>query len=164
MPAPKPNPIKYLLALGDIEFSAIQGPTGWDESEQTTLPEHSIINGKQKIQFLGTDLIDLTLTLKISSVLTKTPVEWRIAALRAAQREGRIMSLRLGAGFFKGHFVIKNFSYRPGKMLPNGLMVWAEVTLALKEYVYPANLEIRPIGEAVVPASGQTPSTSKRGR
>jgi phage protein U len=157
-------PIKYLVALGDIEFSAIQGVTGWDQSEASSLPEHSVITGKQKLQFLGTDLIDLTLTLKLSAVLTKTPVEWRLAELKAAQKEGRVLPLRLGAGFFKGYFVIKNLTVKPGKMLSNGLMVWAEVTIGLREFVESKGLVRVPANRpGVVPSTGNTPITTQQG-
>ena len=161
----KPAPIKYLLALGDIEFSAIQGPTGWEESENTTLPEHSVILGKPRLQFFGTDLIDLTLTLKLAAPVTKTPVEWMLARLREAQRNGEILPLRLGAGFYKGRYVISKFSHNPGKMLPNGVLVWAEVTLGLKEYTDVAALTVTPVSRpAVIPATGSQPATTKKGK
>ncbi|MCV9878852.1 phage tail protein [Brenneria izbisi] len=118
--------------LGDIEFELI---TYWDGFESTfgvDYAEHSRIEGKPGLQFVGERLDEFRISLVFHSMYCTPDNE--LARLRRAMREHQALALVFGNGDYRGWFVVTavTASNQQTDASGNVMAMTAEVTL--REY------------------------------
>lgn len=135
--------------LGSIQFTPIKGFTGMSSTLETNFAEHALIEGKPKLQRIGTNLtaIEVTILLDISFCEPQSEIN----ALNSSRESAEVMPLIMGDGRFVGNFVIQTVSDTPMHSAGNGRVLQSEVTLSLLEYAN-ANSELSFASNAIAQA------------
>ncbi|RLM25329.1 hypothetical protein BIY29_07395 [Brenneria alni] len=139
--------------LGDIEFELI---TYWDGFESTfgvDYAEHSRIEGKPGLQFVGERLDEFRISLVFHSMYCTPDSE--LTRLRRAMREHQALALVFGNGDYRGWFVITavTASNQQTDASGNVMAMTAEVTL--REYTGdPKNPLPPPAIKSAIPGTG----------
>lgn len=118
--------------LGNIQFTPVKGFTSMSSSSETNLAEHALIEGKPKLQRIGTNLttIDISMMFDISFCDPQTEID----ALNSSRESAEVMPLIMGDGRFVGNFVIKTVSDTPMNSAADGKVLQSEVTVSLLEH------------------------------
>ncbi|MFE8103571.1 phage tail protein [Brenneria goodwinii] len=139
--------------LGDIEFELI---TYWDGFESTfgvDYAEHSRIEGKPGLQFVGEQLDEFRISLVFHSMYCTPDNE--LARLRRAMRAHQALALVFGNGDYRGWFVITavTASNQQTDASGNVMAMTAEVTL--REYIGDPKSPLAPPAiKSAVPGTG----------
>lgn len=118
--------------LGSIQFSAVKGFTGFSTTQETNIVEHALIEGKPKLQRLGTNLDTTELTMMFDSSFCVPQQE--LDALNSSRELGEVMPLIMGNGRFVGNYAIRSVSDNVLNTADDGTLLQAEVTVSLVEY------------------------------
>lgn len=118
--------------LGSIQFTTLKGFTGFSTTEETNIVEHALIEGKPKLQRLGTNLDAIELTMLFDAAFCTPQLE--IDSLNESREAGEILPLIMGNGRFVGNFVIKTVSSNVLHSADDGTILQAEVTASLLEH------------------------------
>ena len=146
-------------ALGDHTFELLTAPEELRVTDATEYAEGKRIGRKPLLQRVGEALQDLHLVAKLHRAFDSN-LELTLRALQDDRRQGTVLSLVIGqgdAGIYASDVVITRLEHRPIQYAA-GLLLAVEITITLKEFVAPEELEIstRPIPKAIV-KKGQTP-------
>lgn len=124
-----------LFQLGSMEFEGLNAPESMDSSGSANYAEHALIEGKPRLQRLGSKLDSVNMSLKIHRSFAIP--ENRISELQAARDNGEIMPLITGAGDVRGDFVITDVSVNYMRCADDGSIIEATIGVILKEYSTP---------------------------
>jgi phage protein U len=106
---------------------------------ETNFAEHALIEGKPKLQRIGTNLTAIEVSILLDVSFCEPQAE--IDALNSSRESAEVMPLIMGDGRFVGNFVIQTVSDTPMHSAGNGRVLQSEVTLSLLEYAN-ANSEL----------------------
>lgn len=118
--------------LGSIQFTPMKGFTGMASTLETNFAEHALIEGKPKLQRIGTNLTAIEVSILLDVAFCN--VQSEIDALNSSRESAEVMPLIMGDGRFVGTFVIKTVSDTPLHSSADGTVLQSEVTLALLEF------------------------------
>ncbi|MBK5145934.1 phage tail protein [Budviciaceae bacterium BWR-B9] len=135
--------MKTWAILGNFSFDIVSSPHSYGQRSATSWAEHSLIQGKPKLEFMGDELDEITLEVLFHNHLVKTETQLRL--LREAKARHEPMALVMGDGEYKGPHVITNLDTNINTTTAGGRTRSATVTLTLKEYT----------GEFTRPVSGE---------
>lgn len=121
--------------LGSIAFEGLKGFTQFSESRSTNLVEHARIEGKSRLQRVGSNLHDLTVTVMLHASFCNPEQEF--TALADACEAAEIMPLVLSNGVYVSDFVIEQLGREVQHSDPQGNIVSMTVSLTLKEAYNP---------------------------
>ena len=117
--------------LGDIKFQALYGPSTLDSSIEATIAEHPLIEGKPRLQRVGTGLETFDLTIKLHVTFCDPATE--IAKLRSYLESGEVLPFIGGDGTVYGTFVVKSLGRSVRQLSRIGKIVDAEISVSLLE-------------------------------
>jgi phage protein U len=124
--------------LGDIQFDLITYFDGFDSTFAAEYAEHSVIEGKPRLQYTGAALDEVRIRMAFHQAFCDPETE--LARLKDALASHGAMALVLGNGDYKGWFVLTEVSARAEQTNKTGTLVAAEVNVTLREFVGdPAN-------------------------
>lgn len=118
--------------LGNIQFSAVKGFTELTSTQETNLAEHALIEGKPKLQRVGTNLTTVELAMFFDVSFCNPQAE--IDALNDSRESAEIMPLIMGNGRYEGTFVIQSVEKTTVTTADDGTLLQAEVAVTLLEY------------------------------
>lgn len=121
--------------LGDIIYEAMVGFQTFDQVKEESYAEHALIDGKPKLQKIGSKLDTINLAIRIHAMFSNPELE--INKLITYMERGDILPLIMGTGRIIGDFVINTLNISNKQLTPDGGILWAELTLDLKEYASP---------------------------
>ncbi|MFE8048745.1 phage tail protein [Brenneria goodwinii] len=139
--------------LGDIEFELI---TYWDGFESTfgvDYAEHSRIEGKPGLQFIGEQLDEFRISLVFHSMYCTPDSE--LARLRRAMRAHQALALVFGNGDYRGWFVVTAVTASSQQTDASGNVMAMTAEVTLREYTGdPKSPQVPPAIKSTVPGSG----------
>lgn len=118
--------------LGPIQFTPIKGFSSIAATRETNLVEHPLIEGKPKLQRVGTNLTGLEIVMLLDAAFCNPQTE--IDALNNSREIAEVMPLVMGDGLVVGSFVIRSVSENQLNHTKEGTLTQAEVTVSLIEY------------------------------
>ncbi len=118
--------------LGPIQFTPIKGFSSVSATRETNLVEHALIEGKPKLQRVGTNLTTLEISMLLDAAFCDPQTE--IDALNNSRELAEVMPLIMGDGLVVGNFVIRSVSDNQLNHTKEGTLAQAEVTVSLVEY------------------------------
>ncbi|UMO87199.1 phage tail protein [Pectobacterium sp. PL64] len=139
--------------LGDIEFELI---TYWDGFESTfgvDYAEHSRIEGKPGLQFVGEQLDEFRISLVFHSLYCAPDNE--LSRLRRAMRAHQALALVFGNGDYRGWFVITAVTASSQQTDSSGNVMAMTAEVTLREYIGdPKSLLKPPAINSTIPGTG----------
>lgn len=118
--------------LGDIEFTVAGGISGMEQSGSADWAEHSRIQGKPLLEWIGEGLDQCNLTIDLHPVLGDP--EERLRALRLAKSKHEPLAFVMGSGEYLGAYVIRDISNAIRRSTAEGNIKAATVQVSLAEY------------------------------
>ncbi|UZE21857.1 phage tail protein [Pseudomonas sp. B21-056] len=118
--------------LGDIEFTVAGGISGMEQSGSADWAEHSRIQGKPLLEWIGEGLDQCNLTIELHPVLGDP--EERLRALRRAKSKHEPLAFVMGSGEYLGAYVIREISNAIRRSTAVGQINAATVQVSLAEY------------------------------
>ncbi|HAY4444456.1 TPA: hypothetical protein JZ883_002043 [Escherichia coli] len=119
--------------LGDIEFEVVTYWDGFDASFGMDYAEHSRIEGKPGLQFIGEKLDEVSISLVFHEHYCQPDVE--LARLRDAMVAHQALALVFGNGDYRGWFVITDIRATSQQTDGLGNVQALSAELSLKEYI-----------------------------
>lgn len=118
--------------LGTIQFTPIKGFSSIAATRETNLVEHALIEGKPKLQRVGSNLDSIELTMLFDAAFCDPQFE--IDALNNSRNLAEVLPLVMGDGLLVGSFVIRSVAENQLNHTKQGTLTQAEVTVSLVEY------------------------------
>ncbi|AYH06323.1 phage tail protein [Pectobacterium parmentieri] len=119
--------------LGNIEFNVIAYWDGFDASFGADYAEHSRIEGKPGLQFIGAKLDEIRISLAFHQQYCTPDVE--LKRLNEAMRAHQAMALVFGNGDYRGWFVITALTSTSQHTDSKGNVLAMNAELTLREYI-----------------------------
>jgi phage protein U len=119
--------------LGTIIFDNLKSPSEFEQRSAVVYAEHSLIDGKPRLQRTGSDLERIKISMDLH--YSFCDVQGEIDALHDAMNAGDVLPLITGYGMYVGDFVIVNMSRELKHATPNGFLIAASVEVSLSEFV-----------------------------
>lgn len=139
--------------LGDIEFELI---TYWDGFESTfgvDYAEHSRIEGKPGLQFVGEQLDEFRISLVFHSLYCTPDNE--LSRLRRAMRAHQALALVFGNGDYRGWFVITAVTASSQQTDSSGNVMAMTAEVMLREYIGDPKSPLKPPAiNSAIPGTG----------
>ena len=123
----------------DIMFEPVLAPTGNKKTLAFNYASHEVYTEKSILEFTGEGLAELELTFRFNEFFC-VPKD-KFDALVAAAQAHEALALYYENGDQEGDFVITEISRDITEQLPDGTPTNIEVTVKLKEYVEPEEME-----------------------
>lgn len=130
--------------LGKIEFEVASGITGMEQRGSADWAEHSLIQGKPLLEWVGDGLDELTFSIQLHPWLGDP--EARLRMLREAKSKHEPLAFVLGSGEYVGAFVITEISNTPRRTSADGRLYSSTVQVSLREYTGPFTPKIAKLG------------------
>lgn len=127
------------LQLGNIIFENLKTPNDYSKSGEALFAEHSLIDGKPRLQRTGSTLEEISMSIRFHVSFCNPKTE--LSNLITARDEGQILPLLWGNGEVEGDFVITELSRNIEDADPQGNVFCYVVDLSLKEYVGKSKFE-----------------------
>lgn len=118
--------------LGEIEFTVAGGISGMEQRGSADWAEHTRIQGKPLLEWIGEGLDECSLTIELHPVLGDP--EARLRALRLAKKKHEPLALVMGSGEYLGPYVIVDLNNVIRRATAVGQIKSASVQVSLKEY------------------------------
>lgn len=118
--------------LGEIEFTVAGGISGMEQRGSADWAEHTRIQGKPLLEWIGEALDEVNLTIELHPVLGDP--EARLRALRLAKKKHEPLALVMGSGEYVGPYVIVDLNNVIRRATAVGQIRSASVQVSLKEY------------------------------
>lgn len=118
--------------LGEIEFTVAGGISGMEQRGSADWAEHTRIQGKPLLEWIGEGLDECSLTIELHPVLGDP--EARLRALRLAKKKHEPLALVMGSGEYLGPYVIVDLNNVIRRATAVGQIRSASVQVSLKEY------------------------------
>lgn len=125
--------------LGEIVFEGLKGFDSFNDSRSTNYAEHALIEGKPRLQRVGTNLQEISLSVLLHASFCSPEVEY--AAMDDARENGEVLPFVLGNGIYVGDFVIVSLQKEVIQTDFQGNIVSQSVSLSLKEYYFADRLQ-----------------------
>jgi phage protein U len=125
--------------LGNILFEPLNSFESFSRSDNTTYAKHDLIGVKPRLQPVGNELEEISITLHLRAEIEK-PVE-AILKLKSAKDSYEVLPLINGAGRYFGDFVITTMSENHNQCFADGELIEASVQLTLQEFAVPDKLQ-----------------------
>lgn len=123
-----------LLQLGNKVFDGIFAPGNISYSgNEANLAQYELINTKPRLQFTGTTLEEVTISIKLRADFCNPDQE--IKDFDNWKNGGEILPLLLGNGEYVNDYVIKSISKEISQVFTDGTIIEANITISLLEYV-----------------------------
>lgn len=120
--------------LGNIVFNALFTPDTFDvEGDDAVYAEHSLINGKPRLQKTGDGLQTVSLELNMRSEFCNVAAQ--LQQIKTSKEAGTVLALLMGNGRYVSDYVIISNNYSVEQALPDGTPVQVRATLTIKEHV-----------------------------
>lgn len=119
--------------LGDIEFELLVYWDGFDVTSGVDYAEHSRIEGKPGLQFIGEKLDELSISLVFNDLYCQPDVE--LARLQDAMVAHQAMALVFGNGDYRGWFVITDLRTTSQQTDGYGNVQALSAEISLREYI-----------------------------
>lgn len=118
--------------LGEIEFELLGGLTGMDYRSTADWAEHSLIQGKPLLEWIGEGLDEYSLAITLHASLGDP--ERRLRELREAKAAHQPLAFVLGSGDYLGAFVLTELSNNVRRTTALGRLHAATMAVTLREY------------------------------
>lgn len=118
--------------LGDIEFTVAGGISGMEHTGSADWAEHSRIQGKPLLEWIGEGLDTCNVSIELHPVLGDP--EARLRALRQAKTKHEPLAFVMGSGEYLGAFVITDINTTLRRSTAQGQTTAGRVQLTLREY------------------------------
>lgn len=118
--------------LGDIEFTVAGGISGMEHTGSADWAEHSRIQGKPLLEWIGEGLDTCNVSIELHPVLGDP--EARLRALRQAKTKHEPLAFVMGSGEYLGAFVITDINTTLRRSTAQGQTTAGVVQLTLREY------------------------------
>lgn len=118
--------------LGTIEFTVAGGINGMEQSCSADWAEHSRIQGKPLLEWIGEGLDEINLTIELHPMLGDPAERWR--SLRQAKSKHEPLAFVMGSGEYIGPYVITHVSNAIRRATAVGQVVASTVQVSLREY------------------------------
>jgi len=122
--------------FGNIVFESssekVRTFDGFTRTGKARFSEHEVVDGKARLQHLGTSLDEIAFNIRLDMALGVNP-ETEINALRDIRNAGEEQRLIIG-GKPLGKFVLEEVTENWRRLDGKGVLLVAEVALKLKEY------------------------------
>lgn len=156
--------MKPWMTLGTLVVELAQGPEELSLAAGQDYAEHAVIEGKPRLQWIGTKLRELRFRLVLSWALGDP--EARLKALLKASDDHKPLDLVLGDGEhgtpLAGKYVLTETPVVVKQQAATGRLLLAEVDVILREYVEDLVIETKRDGKALK-KGGKSPSGAKKG-
>lgn len=119
--------------LGDIQFDLISYFNSFESQFGADYAEHSVIEGKPRLQFVGDKLNEISIQLVFHQQYCDPEKE--LGRLKDALESHDAMALVLGNGDYKGWFVLTELQASSKQMDKTGALIALEASITLREYV-----------------------------
>jgi phage protein U len=118
--------------LGSIIFEGRKGFESFVSTKETNYAEHALIDGKPRLQKVGENLEQNTITVVLDASFCNPQSEFD--ALESSRRSAEVLPFIMGDGRFVGTFVIKGLTLTHARHSATGEMLQAEVSISLLEF------------------------------
>lgn len=118
--------------LGEIEFTVAGGISGMEQRGSADWAEHTRIQGKPLLEWIGEGLDECNLAIELHPVLGDP--EARLRALRLAKKKHEPLALVMGSGEYLGPYVIVDLNNVIRRATAVGQIRSASIQVSLKEY------------------------------
>lgn len=118
--------------LGEIEFELLGGLTGMDYRSTADWAEHSLIQGKPLLEWIGEGLDEYSLAITLHASLGDP--DKRLRELREAKAAHQPLAFVLGGGDYLGAFVLTELSNNVRRTTAMGRLHSATLAVTLREY------------------------------
>lgn len=118
--------------LGNIVFKGLKGYRAFQSTRETNFAQHPVIEGKPKLQRVGTNLEELALSIQFHASFC-TP-ETEIAAMESARASATVLPFVSGTGEYFGTFVIKSLRKTMEELGTDGSIKFCTVEIELLEF------------------------------
>lgn len=119
--------------LGLIRFQVIGSPQEIVSQRRYDYAEHSVIQARPRLQWVGTGLEQISFDILLHSSFTDPAAQ--IVALAEAAAAHLAMPLVFGNGVFRGYFVIESIATRSTQLSAGGNPIAITLRLELREWV-----------------------------
>ncbi|QHQ16541.1 hypothetical protein GMW39_12145 [Pectobacterium parmentieri] len=138
--------------LGDIEFELITYWSGFESTFGVDYAEHSRIEGKPGLQFVGEQLDEFRISLVFHSLYCTPDNE--LSRLRRAMRAHQALALVFGNGDYRGWFVITAVTASSQQTDSSGNVMAMTAEVTLREYIGdPKNPQKPPAINSAIPGT-----------
>jgi phage protein U len=117
--------------LGNIVFQGLKGFTSFQSKRETNLVQHAVIEGKPRLQRIGTNLEEVTITIQFHASFCVPETE--MTALDSLREAAEIVPLLTGSGEFLGNFVIQAITKDVEELGTDGSLKSLTASLTLLE-------------------------------
>lgn len=125
--------------LGNIKFETLVGFESLNDTRATNFAEHPLIEGKPRLQRVGTNLQELTFS--ISFHINFCSPEDEYDKLNNARENAEVLTLVYGNGYVEGDFVIVSVGRKVNQTDGNGNYVHITCDVTLKEYTSASKIQ-----------------------
>lgn len=130
---------KY-VQLGSLEYHLVGPVVGLESSHTFDYAEHTVVEGKPRLQFVGSGLDTLTLSLALHEEYCDPDLE--MLALETAAAEHQAMPLVWASGSVRGRYVIAQLDETIHQTDALGRRISSSVRVALKEWTEEVVFEV----------------------
>lgn len=120
------------IQLGSFIFDANLTPTSFEQNEDVSIVEHSLVNRKNLLQFTGLALKDISMSITLRQDWCN--VRTTIDQLNSLKNNFTVLPLLWGYGILEGDFVITSMPVTHLQQLNDGTLIAAAISLRLREY------------------------------
>lgn len=121
--------------LGSIPFQGLQGFTEFSETRSTNIAEHARIEGKPRLQRVGSNLHDLKLSILLHASFCNP--EQQFSALDEARENAELLPLVLSNGVYVSDYVLASLDRTVQQTDPQSNIISMTLSLSLKEAYNP---------------------------
>lgn len=121
--------------LGSVVFEKLKGFESFADMKETNLPEHAIINGKPRLQFVGEKLQEIQMAIHMHAAFCVPEDQYN--TLDYSRSIAEVLTLVWGNGSVEGDFVIVSIGRKFAQIDPQGNQVDLTLDLVLRENVDP---------------------------
>jgi len=145
-----------MMKLGDMKLFGVNGIDSFSSSTEANYVQHALIEGKPRLQRVGTNLETLTITFKLNALYCVPEEE--LTKWYELLNDSKVQYLTNQAGDYYGNFVVKSLKHDIIKQSSEGKIHHTEVTIELLESGEP-NTSIRKSNQSF--AVGNIPGAPK---
>ena len=120
-----------MMQLGDIKLFGVNGITSFESSTEANYVQHALIEGKPRLQRVGTNLETVKITVLLNALLC-TPEE-ELSKWYDLLNDSKVQYLTNKSGDYYGNFVVKSLSHNIIKQSGTGTIQHSELSVELLE-------------------------------
>lgn len=122
--------------LGSVEISMVPIFDGIEIEHPQNYAEHAVLDGKPKLQWMGSGLTEYTIDYALhSAFLANSSPKQAFGYLKSMSDKHQAIPFILGDGTYLGYYVITNLTENYEFMSPEGMVISTKGVITLKEWV-----------------------------